>query len=165
MAPSIGTAAACPRLPPVDHPHAIDLWLEVNGQRVQNGSTRNFIFGVPTVVSYISQFMTLEPGEQWKYSVAVDIQGYIVEKLSGQTLPDFMRSRIFAPLQMNDTDFWTPEAMRGRMASRVDLVFGSNSVLRAYAELYAQDDSRERFVHDFVAAWTRVMSADRFDLA
>jgi catalase-peroxidase len=49
-------------------------------------------------------------------------------------------------------------------ASRVDLVFGSNSILRAYAELYAQDDSRERFVHDFVAAWTTVMNADRFDL-
>lgn len=47
----------------VADPHAIDLWLEVNGQRVQNGSTRNFIFGVPTVVSYISQFMTLEPGD------------------------------------------------------------------------------------------------------
>ncbi|MDD9938216.1 MAG: catalase/peroxidase HPI [Myxococcales bacterium] len=50
-------------------------------------------------------------------------------------------------------------------ASRVDLVFGSNSVLRAYAELYAQDDNRERFVQDFVAAWTKVMNADRFDLA
>jgi len=50
-------------------------------------------------------------------------------------------------------------------ATRVDLVFGSNSVLRAYAELYAQDDNREKFVHDFVAAWTKVMNADRFDLA
>jgi catalase-peroxidase len=49
-------------------------------------------------------------------------------------------------------------------ATRVDLVFGSNSVLRAYAELYAQDDSREKLVHDFVAAWAKVMSADRFDL-
>jgi 2,4-diketo-3-deoxy-L-fuconate hydrolase len=47
----------------VPDPHAIDLWLEVNGQRVQNGSTRNFIFGVPVVLSYISQFMTLEPGD------------------------------------------------------------------------------------------------------
>ena len=47
----------------VPDPHTIDLWLEVNGQRVQNGSTRHFIFGVPTVVSYISQFMTLEPGD------------------------------------------------------------------------------------------------------
>jgi len=49
-------------------------------------------------------------------------------------------------------------------ATRVDLVFGSNSVLRAYAEVYAQDDSKEQFVRDFVAAWTKVMNADRFDL-
>jgi catalase-peroxidase len=50
-------------------------------------------------------------------------------------------------------------------ATRVDLVFGSNSILRAYAEVYAQDDNREKFVKDFVAAWTKVMNADRFDLA
>ncbi|GGG86766.1 catalase-peroxidase [Salipiger pallidus] len=50
-------------------------------------------------------------------------------------------------------------------ASRVDLVFGSNSVLRAYAEVYAQDDNKEKFVRDFIAAWTKVMNADRFDLA
>jgi catalase-peroxidase len=50
-------------------------------------------------------------------------------------------------------------------ATRVDLVFGSNSVLRAYAEVYAQDDNKEKFVNDFVAAWTKVMNADRFDLA
>ncbi|MDR3514614.1 MAG: catalase/peroxidase HPI [Azospirillaceae bacterium] len=50
-------------------------------------------------------------------------------------------------------------------ASRVDLVFGSNAILRAYAEAYAQDDSKEKFVRDFVAAWTKVMNADRFDLA
>jgi len=49
-------------------------------------------------------------------------------------------------------------------ATRVDLVFGSNSILRAYSELYAQDDSREKFVRDFVAAWVKVMNADRFDL-
>ena len=49
-------------------------------------------------------------------------------------------------------------------ATRVDLVFGSNSILRAYAEVYAQDDSQKRFVHDFVAAWTKVMNADRFDI-
>lgn len=47
-------------------------------------------------------------------------------------------------------------------ATRVDLVFGSNSVLRAYAEVYAQDDSKEKFVADFVAAWTKVMNADMF---
>ncbi|TXG94555.1 MAG: catalase/peroxidase HPI, partial [Rhodocyclaceae bacterium] len=50
-------------------------------------------------------------------------------------------------------------------ATRVDLVFGSNSVLRAYAEVYAQDDAKEKFVQDFVAAWTKVMNADRFELA
>jgi len=50
-------------------------------------------------------------------------------------------------------------------ASRVDLVFGANSVLRAYAEVYAQNDGQEKFVKDFVAAWTKVMNADRFDLA
>jgi catalase-peroxidase len=47
-------------------------------------------------------------------------------------------------------------------ASRVDLIFGSNSILRAYAEVYAQDDSKEKFVKDFIAAWTKVMNADRF---
>ncbi|PHV62215.1 catalase/peroxidase HPI [Cyanobacterium aponinum] len=50
-------------------------------------------------------------------------------------------------------------------ATRVDLVFGSNSILRSYAEVYAQDDNKEKFVHDFVTAWTKVMNADRFDLA
>jgi catalase-peroxidase len=49
-------------------------------------------------------------------------------------------------------------------ATRVDLVFGSNSILRSYAEIYAQDDSREKFVTDFIAAWTKVMNADRFDV-
>lgn len=51
-----------------------------------------------------------------------------------------------------------------RTATAVDLVFGSNSVLRAIAEVYAQDDNKEKFVRDFVAAWVKVMNADRFDL-
>ncbi|MFN4223134.1 MAG: peroxidase family protein, partial [Novosphingobium meiothermophilum] len=50
-------------------------------------------------------------------------------------------------------------------ATELDLTFGSNSVLRAYAEVYAQDDAADRFVADFIAAWTKVMNADRFDLA
>ncbi len=50
-------------------------------------------------------------------------------------------------------------------ATRADLVFGSNSMLRAYAEVYAQDDNAEKFVRDFIAAWVKVMNADRFDLA
>ncbi len=49
-------------------------------------------------------------------------------------------------------------------ATRIDLVFGSNSILRAYAEVYAQDDNGRKFVEDFVSAWTKVMNADRFDL-
>ena len=49
-------------------------------------------------------------------------------------------------------------------ATRVDLVFGSNSILRSYAEVYAQDDAKEKFVRDFVSAWSKVMNADRFDL-
>ena len=56
-----------------------------------------------------------------------------------------------------DTVKWT--------ARSVDLVFGSNAILRAYAEVYAQDDAQEKFVNDFVAAWTKVMNADRFDIA
>ncbi|MEP2707727.1 MAG: catalase/peroxidase HPI [Roseibium sp.] len=55
-----------------------------------------------------------------------------------------------------DTLEWT--------ATRIDLVFGSNSILRAYAEVYAQDDAAERFIEDFVVAWAKVMHADRFDL-
>ena len=50
-------------------------------------------------------------------------------------------------------------------ATRIDLVFGSNSILRAYAEVYAQDDNKQKFVNDFVAAWTKVMNLDRFDLS
>ena len=49
-------------------------------------------------------------------------------------------------------------------ATRVDLVFGSNSILRAYSEFYGQDDNKERFANDFVKAWTKVMNADRYDL-
>jgi catalase-peroxidase len=49
-------------------------------------------------------------------------------------------------------------------ATRADLVFGSNSILRSYSEVYAQDDNREKFLRDFVAAWVKVMNADRFDI-
>jgi len=49
-------------------------------------------------------------------------------------------------------------------ATRVDLVFGSNSILRSYSEVYAQDDNKEKFVRDFVAAWVKIMDADRYDL-
>ena len=58
-----------------------------------------------------------EPGTQWSYSVAVDIQGYLVEKLSGQTLGQFMESRIFKPLKMTDTAFYVPAGKASRLAA------------------------------------------------
>lgn len=80
-------------------------------------------------------------------------------------------------VNLTDMDYqWLPKAsnlyeIRDRRsgalkwtATRVDLVFGSNSVLRAYAEVYAQDDNKEKFICDFITAWNKVMNADRFDL-
>jgi catalase-peroxidase len=66
-----------------------------------------------------------------------------------------------------------PESFEGRdttgsvkwTGSRVDLLFGSNSELRAIAEVYASDDAQDKFVRDFIAAWDKVMNLDRFDLA
>jgi CubicO group peptidase (beta-lactamase class C family) len=58
-----------------------------------------------------------QPGKEWVYSVSVDIQGYIVEKLSGQTLPDFMRDHIYKPLGMKDAGFYVPEEKRSRFAA------------------------------------------------
>jgi CubicO group peptidase (beta-lactamase class C family) len=61
-----------------------------------------------------------EPGQLWRYSVAADIQGYIVEKLSGESLPVFMEEHIFAPLGMKDTAFYVPEQKLGRLAALYD---------------------------------------------
>jgi catalase-peroxidase len=64
-------------------------------------------------------------------------------------------------------EFEARDAATGELkwtGSRVDLVFGSNSELRALAEVYASDDAREKFVRDFAAAWVKVMNLDRFDL-
>jgi catalase-peroxidase len=71
------------------------------------------------------------------------------------------------PVSEDATTFEGRDAATGELrwtGSRVDLVFGSNSELRALAEVYASDDAKEKFVHDFVAAWVKVMNADRFDL-
>ena len=57
-----------------------------------------------------------------------------------------------------------PKTKSTLVATRVDLVFGSNSILRSYAEVYAQDDNKEKFVRDFVNAWNKVMNADRQEL-
>jgi catalase-peroxidase len=91
--------------------------------------------------------------------------------------PGVLTNEFFVNLLDYDTT-WTPTSedatmFEGRGAggevkwtgSRVDLTFGSNSELRAVAEVYADDDAREHFVSDFVAAWAKVANADRFDLA
>jgi catalase-peroxidase len=92
--------------------------------------------------------------------------------------PGTLTSDFFVNLLDMDTE-WQPtsgagETFTGRgrttgevrwTGSRVDLIFGSNSELRALAEVYACDDAREKFVRDFVAAWNKVMNLDRFDLA
>ena len=92
--------------------------------------------------------------------------------------PGTLTNDFFVNLLDMDTE-WRPtsdagETFEGRdrgtgelkwTGSRVDLVFGSNSELRALAEVYACDDSQEKFVRDFVAAWDKVMNLDRFDLA
>ena len=80
----------------------------------------------------------LDMGTEWKSSESAENVYEGVDRASGQTK-------------------WT--------ATANDLVFGSNSVLRALAEVYAQDDNKEKFVEDFVAAWVKVMNNDRFDLA
>jgi CubicO group peptidase (beta-lactamase class C family) len=61
--------------------------------------------------------LAYQPGTQWVYSIGVDIQGYLVEKLSGQSLPDLLRERIFEPLGMTDTDFIVPESKLSRLAT------------------------------------------------
>ena len=58
-----------------------------------------------------------EPGKSWTYSMSMEIEGYIVEKLSGQTLPDFMRDHIFEPLEMKDAGFFVPQEKRSRFAT------------------------------------------------
>ena len=60
--------------------------------------------------------LAYEPGTQWRYSIAMDVQGAIIERLSGQSLPDFMRERIFTPLGMVDTDFFVPVEKQPRLA-------------------------------------------------
>ena len=60
----------------------------------------------------------------------------------------------------SDVNFWPKSGKKKFTATRVDLVFGSNSVLRAYAEVYAQDDNQEKFIKDFVEVWTKIMNAD-----
>jgi CubicO group peptidase (beta-lactamase class C family) len=77
--------------------------------------------GAPSLQEMINRLAKLplayQPGQQWQYSLSVDIQGYLVEKLSGKSLPDFMREHIFTPLGMTDTGFNVPQANLARVAT------------------------------------------------
>jgi catalase-peroxidase len=75
---------------------------------------------------------------------------------------------VWKPINEDNTQFEGCDRKTGKAkwtATRVDLIFGSDSRLRALAEVYACQDSREKFLTDFVAAWNKVMNLDRFDLA
>ena len=74
--------------------------------------------GLPQMIQRMSEVPLLyQPGERWSYSAAVDVQGYLVEKLSGMPFGQFLQQRIFAPLKMVDTAFYTPAAKAGRIAT------------------------------------------------
>ena len=81
----------------------------------------------PSLQAFIDKVAPLpllyQPGEKWVYSVSVDIQGYLVQKLSGKSFPDFLRDRIFTPLGMKDTGFLVPGSQA--VARRDDLRLGS----------------------------------------
>jgi len=83
------------------------------------------VLGSKNLQEFIDKLATIpllyQPGKQWTYSVSMDIQGYIVEKLSGQTLPDFMHDQIFKPLGMKDAGFYVPQDKRNRFATLYQL--------------------------------------------
>jgi catalase-peroxidase len=75
---------------------------------------------------------------------------------------------VWKPTSQDEDVFEVRDRKSGELkwtGTRVDLIFGSNAQLRALAEVYGSDDAQQKFVHDFVAAWNKVMNADRFDLA
>jgi CubicO group peptidase (beta-lactamase class C family) len=83
--------------------------------------------------------LAYEPGSQWQYSIAMDLEGIIVQRLSGKSLQTFMKTEIFDPLQMNDTDFLVPPAKRNRFATLYDMQNGQLTAVTSgpFAETYA----------------------------
>mgnify|MGYP001792106762 CR=1 FL=1 len=95
----------------------------------------------PSLQAFIEKVATkpllYQPGEKWVYSVSVDIQGYLVQKLSGQTFPDFLRDRIFTPLGMKDTGFMVPAAKLPRVEiTRPETALGRTSTESIQSGLY-----------------------------
>ncbi|WP_322804513.1 catalase/peroxidase HPI [Vibrio alfacsensis] len=118
---------------------AVEMTVLIGGMRVMGTNYGNTSHGVLTdnVGALTNDFFVNLTDMNYSWHPTGDNEYDIRDRQSGQTK-------------------WT--------ATRVDLVLGSNSILRSYAEVYAQDDSKEKFVKDFVAAWVKVMNADRFDL-
>ena len=118
-----------PRLTPAARPptlgelmsHTAGFAYGISGSPVDKMYQKLEPLSAPSLKEMIQRLAQLplayQPGTQWQYSVSVDIQGYLVEKLSGQSLPEFMRSRIFEPLGMKDTGFAVPVGKHGRVAT------------------------------------------------
>lgn len=100
---------------------------------------------------------------QTKHGVFTDREGILTNDFFVNLLDMGLQWKPINSVVYEGRDRKTGEVVR--TATVVDLVFGSNSVLRAVAEVYAQDDNQEKFVRDFIAAWVKVMNADRYDLA
>jgi CubicO group peptidase (beta-lactamase class C family) len=93
------------------------------------------------LIDKLSQIPLLyQPGKEWIYSVSMDIQGYIVEKLSGQSLPDFMRDHIYQPLGMRDAGFYVPAEKRKRFATLYETAPEGNLVLTKIGNGGMSDD-------------------------
>ena len=82
--------------------------------------------------------LAYQPGTRWRYSLAMDLQGAVIERLTGESLPDFMRSRIFAPLGMVDTDFYVPAEKQPRMAT-VYHMYGATELTLLDHPLFRRD--------------------------
>ena len=98
-------------------------------------------------------------------------QGVFTERVGALTNDFFLNlldmNNQWSPTSEANDNYEAKDRKTGKVkwtASRVDLVFGSNSQLRAIAEVYAQNDNKEKFVNDFIKAWTKVMELDRFDI-
>ena len=90
-------------------------------QPIEKAYRDSGLLGSKTQAEFLTSLAKLplasQPGTEWRYSVSVDIQGLIVERLSGMSLADFMKTRIFDPLKMPDTAFWVPPAKQDRLAA------------------------------------------------
>ncbi len=97
-----------------------DTWVDQQYEK-EILSRQDFVFKTATLQEFIDKLARIpllyQPGTRWEYSVSVDIQAYIIERLSGKTLPEFLRERLFTPLDMRDTDYYVPADKLARLAT------------------------------------------------